>query len=162
MTERIERPKTHRNAVAMKTYRDRVHALYADVRSWLDGDVRFRFERSSSVVADGLGEYEVDRLAIFIGEDRIADFRPIAATVILGAGRLDVIGLVDYAWLYYHERIIPGIVRPGWYWSDLRHDDGERFLNDRVFADILEEISDLERQPHPALPGRPRFVPQNP
>ncbi|HEX3465863.1 MAG TPA: hypothetical protein VHS78_17580 [Candidatus Elarobacter sp.] len=169
MTEPIERPKLNRKAVAMKTYRDRVHALYADVRSWLSGDDRFRLEQSASVVRDGLGRYAVDRLRVFAGEERIAEFEPIAATVIMAAGQVDVLGLVDYAWLIYYETppiavttltdrrghttrssfpIIEGIDRPGWYWTDARHDDGARFLDNRTLFDIFEEISDLESQPH--------------
>ncbi|HTD38863.1 MAG TPA: hypothetical protein VK669_15235, partial [Candidatus Limnocylindrales bacterium] len=151
MTERIEAP-TQEQLAAIAAYRERVHALYHEVRSWLGGDKRFRFEQCSSTVADGLGEYEVERLRIFAAEDCVADFRPVAATVVLAAGAVDVIGLVDYAWLNYHERrpmavttltrrdgtsarhskpIIPGIHRPGWYWTDLRHDCA-RFLDRRV------------------------------
>lgn len=181
MTERIDGPAQEQLS-AVETYRERVDALYADVRSWLDGDDRFRFDRCSSTVADGLGEYEVDRLRVFAAEDCIADFRPIAATILFGAGRVDVIGLVDYAWLNYHERrpmatttlmrrdgtssrhstpIIPGIHRPGWYWTDLRHDCA-RLLDRRVLLEVLEEISDLERQCHRSLSGNPCFVPKNP
>jgi len=181
MTERIEEP-THEQLAAMETYRERVHALYRDVRSWLENDDRFRVDQSPASVLDGLGEYEVDRLRVFAGGECVADFTPIAATVILAEGRVDAIGLVDYAWLNYYEKtptatttwtrrdgtvtlhtspIILGIDRPGWYWTDLRQEDGERFLDHDVLFELFEEISDLEGQPPRPLPGGPPIVPQN-
>lgn len=179
MIERIEEP-TNEHLSAMETFRERVHALHRDVRSWLAADHRFRFEESSYAVFDGLGDYEARRLRVFAGGDCIADFRPVAATVLLSAGRVDVIGLVDYAWLHYHEDtptatatvtrpdgtttrrttpILLGINRPGWYWTDLRHDDdGERFLNHPVLFELFEEISDFDRQPDRPFPDDTCFV----
>jgi hypothetical protein len=178
MTERIETPKD-RKTVVIETYRDRVRACYTDVRSWLGSDHRFRFEQAPSPVADGLGEYAVDRLGVFAGNECVADFRPVAATVLFGAGRIDVFGLVDYAWLHYYTfspaatttvrhrdgkvtrsstPVLDGIDRPGWYWTDLRR-DRERLLDRRTLFALFEEISDLECQPDPPLSDGADVVP---
>jgi hypothetical protein len=153
MTERSDFPITPQDAATIETYRERVHALYADVRAWLAGDERFGCARIPSFVAEGIGEYQIDRFMVHAGDRGVLDFRPVAAVVLLGAGRVDVWGTVDRAKLFYFDTPLErpatsaffGIDRPGWYWIEGRH-TGARFMNRRALFDVLEEISDFERE----------------
>jgi hypothetical protein len=169
MTERSEHLTMQLDAVTIETYRDRVYALYADVRSWLAGDDRFDVTQITASVIDVAGEYDIDRLSVFAGGERLLEFRPIAAVALLAAGRIDVWGTVDYATLLYFEssptstttltnadrtthkttrHLFRGIDRPGWYWIDVRHSGEGRFLDHQMLFDVLEEISDFEGDRH--------------
>jgi hypothetical protein len=155
MTERSDFPITPQDAATIETYRERVHALYDDVTAWLADDARFRCTRIPSFVAEAIGEYQLDRLVVHTGSGRVLDFQPVAAVVLLGAGRVDVWGTVDRAKLFYFDTPLErpatsdfsGIDRPGWYWIDWRH-TGARFMNRRALFEALEEISDFERERH--------------
>jgi hypothetical protein len=167
MMVRGERLLMQQEAAMIDTFRSRVEGLYADVEAWLANDMRFRFGRAPLAMIESIGNYSIDRLNVYAAKQRLLEFRPVGAAVLLGEGRVDIWGTIDFAMLLYFEsspvststitnadrtsthksttHLFMGIDRPGWYWIDARHDDA-RLFNNRTLSDILVEISDFERE----------------
>lgn len=146
MTERSDLPITPQDAATIETYRERVHALYDGVRAWLADDARFHCEQLPGTVTEAIGTYDIDGLRVFADEQQVLAFEPVGAVVLLGAGLVHLWGTVDHAALQYFDsptELFGGIVRPGWYWIDLRYDT--RRFDRLVLFDVLQEVSDFER-----------------
>lgn len=148
----------------VELFKESVHKMYAEVESWIAG-TELRAERTPiELNEEDSGKYAIDQLVLKTADGKIiARFRPEAAFVLSGKGRIDIIGTVDRIILLdleeggptyktlvlvgdrMEERTIPfyrGAGRSGWHWIDERGDGNAHFLSKGIFFEILEHISD--------------------
>jgi hypothetical protein len=128
-------------------YRQKLEQLYTDVKAWLHHTALRTRSTSHSITEVNYGTYDVTSLEISNSEDRpIATPQPIGAKVI-GAdrGRVDLVGAYDRQSILYLNRsnlIFRGISSDGWYWLENARLSRVTILNERLFKDLLKEVSD--------------------
>ncbi len=153
--------------ITLDNYLNNISKLYQLVDEWLKEKSFLYEEQDIEICEEASGKYSVRKLIIRNDKnEQIAEIRPIAAWVIGGDGRLDIIGKFDKQIVLYinkeralvkssatdstgniSDKVYPlykGIDKDGWYWIKDMHIGRAYALDKELFFDLLAEVSDYD------------------
>ncbi|MBN1974360.1 MAG: hypothetical protein JW787_12025 [Sedimentisphaerales bacterium] len=145
----------------------RVKDLYDQVKKWIKAKKLIAKEKEVELNEEMSGIYKVPGLLIEDKEGKkIAELQPAGAWIIGAEGRVDIIGIIDRAYLVYlqiegpHMKmsvsssaekveeisrpLFKGVDQPGWYWIENKPRGKARLVDSELFIDLLSEVSDYE------------------
>lgn len=149
---------------AVRDYLQHLHALYADMRRWLE-DKGLRIDSESvEIHEERIAKYAADQLLIIDpdGETTIARVRPVGQNILGASGRVDLVGNQGKESLLYlnngetsvktasgptsaptpkTKRIVPGVKGDGWYWMEGRTNRRAHSVDETLFLEFLSDVS---------------------
>lgn len=151
----------------LNTYLSDIKSLYQEISKWIDNKSLKMQEEEIVVHEKAPGKYKVQKLIILDDNDnRIAELVPIGAWIIGAKGRIDLVGKLDKVTIVDLEKGGPTLTtsitegrkkeekktrylykvvdHEGWYWIEDTRLGRLYALDQKLFFELLAEVSDYE------------------
>ncbi len=166
VTERRIKTMNKKAADQVKAFIESVNNFFADVESWIVSSSLKSIRQEIEISEEYSGSYKVSKLILQDESGKkIAELIPVGAFIIGGKGRIDMNGTIDKAIIVNLDAggqsatttITVGnrsetsktafykcIDKQGWYWIENGRRGKANFLNNDLFIELLQEVSDYE------------------